>query len=294
MLCDRVSESESRESSSAGGSAVSARAAALPRSSLRLSVSVCRPAWSAPPPSRLSPAPADPRRPRARSSPPSCAPPPGSSSAPPALAHLPHRRTAHTCPPRRRPCRSLPSTPLVRPPPSGLTRALLLISPHPHLDSCNRALADGFGTFVRAQAGDQDRLARVPQRVHPARARDHEGHRGRRRGADCASPSLSWLCSRRRRCCGMIRVQQVQAGGTGRGGRARRCRRLQEEVLEPDGAQRTDPVPRPRARQQEQAFRNFQAVLKESGCQLTDVAKTTVFLQSLGDFAAVRRPSLLL
>ena len=92
----------------------------------------------------------------------------------------------------------------------------------------------------------------------------------------------------------MIRVQQVQAGGIGRGGRARRCRRLQEEVLEPDGAQRTDPVPRPRARQQEQAFRNFQAVLKESGCQLTDVAKTTVFLQSLGDFAAVRRPSLLL
>lgn len=39
---------------------------------------------------------------------------------------------------------------------------------------------------------------------------------------------------------------------------------------------------------QEQAFRNFQAVLKESGCALTDVAKTTVFLQSLGDFAAVR------
>ncbi|GAA5935587.1 hypothetical protein JCM3775_003360 [Rhodotorula graminis] len=39
--------------------------------------------------------------------------------------------------------------------------------------------------------------------------------------------------------------------------------------------------------QTEQAFRNFQAVLKESGCQLTDVAKTTVFLQSLGDFAAV-------
>ncbi|TNY18419.1 YjgF-like protein [Rhodotorula diobovata] len=39
--------------------------------------------------------------------------------------------------------------------------------------------------------------------------------------------------------------------------------------------------------QTEQAFRNFQAVLKESGCALTDVAKTTVFLQSLGDFAAV-------
>ncbi|BGP41819.1 hypothetical protein JCM10450v2_005886 [Rhodotorula kratochvilovae] len=39
--------------------------------------------------------------------------------------------------------------------------------------------------------------------------------------------------------------------------------------------------------QTEQAFKNFQAVLEASGCKLTDVAKTTVFLQSLGDFAAV-------
>ncbi|EMS22849.1 translation inhibitor endoribonuclease [Rhodotorula toruloides NP11] len=39
--------------------------------------------------------------------------------------------------------------------------------------------------------------------------------------------------------------------------------------------------------QTEQAFKNFQAVVEASGCKLTDVVKTTVFLQSLGDFAKV-------
>ncbi|KWU42185.1 YjgF-like protein [Rhodotorula sp. JG-1b] len=39
--------------------------------------------------------------------------------------------------------------------------------------------------------------------------------------------------------------------------------------------------------QTRQAFRNFKAVLAASGCQVTDVVKTTVFLQSLGDFAKV-------
>lgn len=38
---------------------------------------------------------------------------------------------------------------------------------------------------------------------------------------------------------------------------------------------------------QRQAFRNFQAVLKASGCTTNDVVKTTVFLQSLGDFGKV-------
>lgn len=39
---------------------------------------------------------------------------------------------------------------------------------------------------------------------------------------------------------------------------------------------------------QEQALKNFQAVLAASGCQISDVAKTTVFLQDLGHFAQVR------
>ncbi|GAA6003576.1 RidA family protein [Rhodotorula paludigena] len=39
--------------------------------------------------------------------------------------------------------------------------------------------------------------------------------------------------------------------------------------------------------QTEQALKNFQAVLAASGCQISDVAKTTVFLQDLGHFAQV-------
>ncbi|BGP56823.1 hypothetical protein JCM8202v2_004454 [Rhodotorula sphaerocarpa] len=39
--------------------------------------------------------------------------------------------------------------------------------------------------------------------------------------------------------------------------------------------------------QTRQAFRNFKAVLEASGCKITDVVKTTVFLQSLGDFGKV-------
>lgn len=44
------------------------------------------------------------------------------------------------------------------------------------------------------------------------------------------------------------------------------------------------------ARRQRQAFRNFKAVLEASGCKITDVVKTTVFLQSLGDFGKVCHP----
>lgn len=39
--------------------------------------------------------------------------------------------------------------------------------------------------------------------------------------------------------------------------------------------------------QTEQALKNLQAVLKEAGSSLKNVVKTTVFLQNMGDFAAM-------
>lgn len=39
--------------------------------------------------------------------------------------------------------------------------------------------------------------------------------------------------------------------------------------------------------QSEQVFRNLAAVLKAAGCDLTDVVKTTVFLQTMDEFAAM-------
>ena len=39
--------------------------------------------------------------------------------------------------------------------------------------------------------------------------------------------------------------------------------------------------------QAEQSLKNLKAVLEAAGCSLADVAKTTVFLTNMGDFAAV-------
>jgi 2-iminobutanoate/2-iminopropanoate deaminase len=39
--------------------------------------------------------------------------------------------------------------------------------------------------------------------------------------------------------------------------------------------------------QTEQVMRNLQAILEEAGSSLSDLVKTTVFLQDLGDFAAM-------
>jgi 2-iminobutanoate/2-iminopropanoate deaminase len=41
--------------------------------------------------------------------------------------------------------------------------------------------------------------------------------------------------------------------------------------------------------QAKQVFYNLKAVLQEAGLQMDDVVKTTVFLKSLGDFAAVNK-----
>jgi 2-iminobutanoate/2-iminopropanoate deaminase len=41
------------------------------------------------------------------------------------------------------------------------------------------------------------------------------------------------------------------------------------------------------ATQTEQVISNLRAVLAAAGCELGDVVKTTVFLQSMGDFAAM-------
>lgn len=99
--------------------------------------------------------------------------------------------------------------------------------------------------FALTQAGNSDRLARVPLGMHSARSRDDEGDRRWHRRADCEFDA----------CC-------------------------------PSGQRSANP-----SAHQRQAFRNFKAVLAASGCQVTDVVKTTVFLQSLGDFAKVRLAS---
>lgn len=39
--------------------------------------------------------------------------------------------------------------------------------------------------------------------------------------------------------------------------------------------------------QTEQVFRNIRAILQEAGMQMSDVVKTTCFLQDMGDFAAM-------
>lgn len=136
------------------------------------------------------------------------------------------------------------------------------------------------------QAGDQDRLARVRLRMRAARAGDDEGCRGRHRGADGESEgfavdSHALGCGGCDAAAGTARRDGFWQGLVGRNGRCETRRRpLQDDRA---CANELDA-----AGSQEQAFKNFQAVVEASGCKLTDVVKTTVFLQSLGDFAKVR------